>query len=205
MMRRGQVLVFAGRFSEAEAALWRALVGLRSHAVQARVLELLGDALMEQGRGDDALRSYEAALHAAPGFRRPYRGMAELILRRGNDAVRALECVENVVGPSGPSWNRWSIIGQSADDYWSLKAWALAQLGRGAEVANAVAEAIRKTNRKSPPDLAATYRRLGMAMQAIDRQAEAEEYLKKARDVDPHGRWAPLVKAALGERSVWRA
>jgi tetratricopeptide (TPR) repeat protein len=62
----------------------------------------------------------------------------------------------------------------------------------------------RKTNPKSPPDLAATYRRLGLAMQAIDRHAEAEEYLKKARDVDPHGRWSALVKAALGERSVWR-
>ena len=57
--------------------------------------------------------------------------MAELVLRRGHGAVRALECVENIVGPSGPSWSRWSSNGQSTDDYWALKAWALAELGRG--------------------------------------------------------------------------
>jgi hypothetical protein len=43
-----------------------------------------------------------------------------------------------------------------------------------------------------------------MAMLAMDRQAEAEEYLKKARDAEPNGRWSALVREALGERSVWR-
>jgi tetratricopeptide (TPR) repeat protein len=178
------------------------VAGLRSRKAQARALELLADALLEQGRYDEALRSYEAALHAAPGFRRPYRGMTELVLRQGHDPARALEYVENIVGPSGPTWNRWTENGQAIDDYWSLKAWALAELGRGAEVAPAVAEAIRKTNPKSKPDLAATWRRLGMAMQAMGRQAEADEYLKKARDADPHGRWSALARATSGERSV---
>src|ERR1035441_3025435 len=50
LMRRGAVLVIAGRFGEAEGVLRRALVNLHSHAVQASVLELLGDALLEQGR-----------------------------------------------------------------------------------------------------------------------------------------------------------
>jgi tetratricopeptide (TPR) repeat protein len=201
--RIGHILLLAGRFREAEETLRRAVAGLRSRAAQAHALEFLGDALLEQGRYDEAQRSYEAALAAAPGFRRPYRGMAELALRQGLDRARALEHVENIVGPKGPSWNRWTVNGQAADDYWSLRAWALAELGRGAEVPHAVAEAIRKTNAKSGPDLAATYRRLGLAMRAMDRQAEAEEYLKKASAVDPHGRWSALAKAALGERSAW--
>jgi len=204
LLRTGQMLLLAGRFREAEEALRRAVARLRSRAEQAHALESLGDALFEQGRDDEAMRSYEAALHAAAGFRRPYRGMAEMILRRGRGASRALEYIEKIVGPSGPSWNKWTINGRPNDDYWSLKAWALAELGRGAEVGPAVAEAIRHTNAKSAPDMAATYHRLGLAMQALDRQAEAEEYLKKARDVDPKGRRVALIKEALGERSVWR-
>jgi len=32
----------------------------------------------------------------------------------------------------------------------------------------------------------------------MDRQTEAQEYLKKAGDADPNGRWSALAKAALG-------
>lgn len=200
----GNLLLMQGRFREAEEVLRRALAGPRSRGAKALALEYLGDALLEQGRSDEAMRSYEAALHVWPGFRRPYRGMAESMLRQGRDPVRALGYVEQIVGPSGPSRSRITFRRQPLDDYWALKAWALAQLGRGAEVAPAIAEAIRRTNRKSRPDLASTYRRLGLAMRALEREAEAEEYLKKARDADPQGRWSALAKAALGERRVWR-
>ena len=205
LWRRGHILLLAGRFRQADETLRQAIARLRLRGQQAHALEFLGDALAEQDRPEEALRSYEAALRAAPGFRRPYRGMAELVLRRGREPARALEYIENIVGPKGPSWNRWTINGQPADDYWALKAWALAELGRGGEVDAAVAEAIRKTNAQSRPDVAATYRRLGLAMQALDRQAEAEQYLEKAVTADPHGRWSGLAKAALGRRSVWSA
>jgi tetratricopeptide (TPR) repeat protein len=193
LLPRGHFLLMAGRYREAEAVLRRAVAALRSRAAQGHALEFLGDALMEQGRSEEARRSYEASLAAVPGFRRPYRGMAELLLRRG-DATRALECVENVVGPSGPSWNRWTANGKATDDYWALKAWVLAELGRGAEVPPAAAQAIRQTNLKSGPDAAATYRRLGLAMKALNREGEAEEYLRQARDADPRGRWGTLAK-----------
>jgi hypothetical protein len=205
LLWRGHVLVLAGRFREAEETLRAAVARLRSRTAQAHALEFLGDALMGQGRFDEAQRSYEAALHAVPGFRRPYRGMAEVALQRGGDAARALEYVENILGPTGLSWNQWVNARHSKDDYWSLKAWALAELGRGAEAATAAGEAIRRTNPKSRPDLATTCRRLGMAMKALGRQAEAEEYFKRARDADPHGRWSAQVGAMLGEKSAWRA
>ena len=190
---RGVILLLAGRYEEAEETLRRAVARLRSRTAQAQALESLGDALLERGRYDEAWRSYEAAMRAAPSFRRPYRGMAELVLRQGRDPGRALECIEKIEGKG------------TRDDYCSLKAWALAELGRGSEVEAAVAEAIRKTNLKSRPDVATTYRRLGLAMQAMDRQAEAEEYLKKAVDAGPHGRWPALAQAALDRKSVWSA
>ena len=202
LRRRGHMLLSGGRFREAEEALRRAVARLRSHNAEAHALEFLGDALLEQGRYEEAMRSYEAALRAAPGYRRPYRGMAEVALRQGRDPARALEYVENILTPAGARSSLWTQNGRPHDDYWSLKAWALAELGRGSEVAPAIAEAIRKTNFKSRPDAAATYRRLGLAMQALDRQAEADEYLKKAVEADPNGRWSALARAALQRGSL---
>jgi len=187
---RGRVLLRAGKFREAEELLRQALASLRSNHRQAQTLEVLGDALTEQGRYDEAMRSYEAALHAAPGYRRPYRGMAELTLRRGRDAARAMEYVEKIPGPVQASWNPFSMNGKTSDDYWALKAWALASLGRGADVPPAVAEAVRRTNLRSKPDIAATYHRVGLALETIDRKSEAREYLLKAREADPYGTWA---------------
>jgi tetratricopeptide (TPR) repeat protein len=205
LQRRGHLLLLAGRFRESEETLRRAVARLRSRRSQAQALEFLGDALLEQGRYDEARRSYEAALNAAPGFRRPYRGMAELTLRQGRDPAQALEYIENIVGPKGPSWNPWTINGRANDDYWSLKAWALAELGRGAEAPAAMAEAIRKTNPKSRPDVASTYHRLGLAMQAMDRPSEAEQYLQKAIAAGPHGRWPTLARSALARKRILSA
>jgi hypothetical protein len=43
-----------------------------------------------------------------------------------------------------------------------------------------------------------------MAMLAMGEEAKAREYLQRARDVDPEGRWGKLAKEALGERTVFR-
>ncbi len=201
----GHVLLLAGRYREAEDSLRRAIAGLRSGLEQAMALQFLADALMEQGRYDEAMRSYEAALQAVPGYRRPYRGMAEMTLRQGKNPQQALEYVENILGSSGLAWPARGINGRPQDDYWALKAWALAQFGRSGEVAPAIDEAFKATNKKSLVDLAMTNYRAGMAMQAIGNQSSANDYFKRARDLDPHGHCGMLAQAALRQRSVWGA
>jgi hypothetical protein len=201
----GHVLLLAGRYREAEDSLRRAIAGLRSGLEQAMALQFLADALMEQGRYDEAMRSYEAALQAVPGYRRPYRGMAEMTLRQAKNPQQALEYVENILGSSGLAWPARGINGRPQDDYWALKAWALAQFGRSGEVAPAIEEAFKATNKKSLIDLALTNYRAGMAMQAIGNQSSANDYFKRARDLDPHGRCGILAQAALRQRSVWGA
>jgi tetratricopeptide (TPR) repeat protein len=184
---RGLALLLAGRYREAEENLRLAIAATKSGAEQARTLENLGDSLMEQGRYDEASGSYEAALRSQTGYLGPYRGMAELLLRRHQDPQRALEFVEN--SPSGPAWNRWTLTGDTRDDYWALKAWALAELGRTGEVGPAIENAMRATNRKSRPAMAATFYRAGMAMQALGKDKPAAEYFTRARAADPKGRW----------------
>jgi hypothetical protein len=42
-----------------------------------------------------------------------------------------------------------------------------------------------------------------MAMQAIGNQPAANDYFKRAQELDPHGRRGTLAQAALHAHSVW--
>jgi tetratricopeptide (TPR) repeat protein len=196
LRHRTLVLLVAGRYREAEETARRALAVTRN-SWQATVLDYLGSALMEQGRYDEATRSFEAALKATPKFRRPYIGLANVVLRQHRDPRRALELLEQVgtsKRPLGP---------ELRDEYWALKAWALAESGQTSEVAPAIENAFRYTP-QSKPGVAFTCYNAGMAMLAMGEEAKAREYFQRARNSDPEGRWGKLAKEALGERSVFR-
>jgi tetratricopeptide (TPR) repeat protein len=199
----GHMLLIAGRYREAENTLRRSLTGSQASESYGTALEYLGDALMEQGRYDEATRSYEAALHAFSFIRRPYRGMAEMLLRQDKNPQQALEYIERIIDFKGLSWRERQSNGKPEDDYLSLKAWALARLGRSSEVAPAIESAIRATDKKTLPDLATTYYRAGMAMQALDNLSSANEHFKKALEFDPLGRRGALAKIALTKGSVF--
>jgi tetratricopeptide (TPR) repeat protein len=193
----GRMLLLAGRYPEAEETLRRSLASSQARESYASALEHLGDALAEQGRYNEATRSYEAALLAFPWRRRTYRGMAEMALRRGQKPEQALEWIEKIVDFSGLSWRQRQANGKVQDDYWSLKAWALACLGRASDAAAAIENALRHTNKSSAPDMAATHYRAGMAMQALSNEPAAREHFKMAIQYDPHGRRGLLAQAAL--------
>ena len=199
----GQILVSAGRYREAEDTLRRSLASSRAGASYGSALEYLGDALLEQGRYDEAMRSYEAALLAFPWRHRPYRGMAELLLRRGEKPGQALEYIEKIIDFSGLSWSQRKGNGKPQDDYWALKSWALARVGNTSEVAEAIENALRDTNKNTAPDLATTHYRAGMAMQALGDESAANTHFKLAIELDPHGRRGMLATAALRETGVW--
>jgi tetratricopeptide (TPR) repeat protein len=199
----GHILVAAGRYREAEDTLRRSLASSQARQSYGSALEYLGDALLEQGRYDEAMRSYEAAVHAFPWRHRPYRGMAEMLLRRGEKPELALEYIEKVLDFSGLSWWQRKGNGNPQDDYWALKSWALVGVGRTSEVAEAIENALKHTGKNSAPDMAATHYRAGMAMQALGNESAANEHFKLAVQFDPHGRRGALSKAAMRETSVW--
>ena len=148
-------------------------------------------------------RSFEAALHTFTWLRRPYRGMAEMVLRRGKDPQQALQYVESIVDFNGLSRIQRQNNGRPQDDYWALKAWALASAGRASEVAAAIENAMKATDPKCLPDLATTHYRAGMAMQALGNVSESNEHFRRAMEFDPHGRRGMLSNAALHQTSVW--
>jgi tetratricopeptide (TPR) repeat protein len=201
--RSGHMLLAAGRYREAEDALRRSLASSHARESYGFALEYLGEALMEQGRHEEAMRSYEAALHAFPHLKRPYRGMAEMLLRRGEKPELALEYIEKIIDFSGLSRAQRAMNGKPQDDYWVLKAWALARLGRTSEVAEAIENAVRTTDKNAAPDMASTHYRGGMALQAMGNESAANEHFKLAVQFDPHGRRGTLAKAAMRETSIW--
>src|SRR5258708_19997488 len=75
----GHILLAAGRYCEAEDTLRRSLVSSHARQSYGYALEYLGDALMEQGRYDEATRSYEAALQAFSSRLPPYPRMPSLL------------------------------------------------------------------------------------------------------------------------------
>jgi tetratricopeptide (TPR) repeat protein len=131
--------------------------------------------------------------------------MAEMLLRQGKDPQKALQYVESIIDFAGLSRLQVKNNGRPQDDYWALKAWALASIGRSSEVAAAIEKALEATNPKSPPDLAATHYRAGMAMQALGNVLEAKDHFRRAVEFDPQGRRGKLASAALRETNVWRA
>ena len=168
-------------------------------------LEYLGDTLMEQGRYDEAMRSYEAALHTFTWLRRPYRGMAEMLLRQGKNPAQALTYVEKIIDFEGLSLVQRKSNGRPQDDYWALKAWALASLGQSSAVPEAIENAIKATSPKCRPDLATTHYRVGRAMQILGNEGEAAEHFRKAVELDPHGRRGTLANSVLRDTTVWGA
>ena len=200
----GHILLLAGRYREAEDVLRRSFTSSHAAATYGMALEYLGDTLMEEGRYDEAQRSFEAALHTFTWLRRPYRGMAEMLLRRGQDPQKALQYVESIVDFAGLSQLQIKNNGRPQDDYWSLKAWALACAGRSSEVAGAIENALKATSPKCLPDLAATHYRAGMAMQALGNVSEAKEHFRRAVEYDPQGRRGRLASAAMQDARVWR-
>jgi len=111
--------------------------------------------------------------------------------------------VEKIIDFTGLSAVQRSGNGRPQDDYWALKAWALAAIGRTSDVASAIESAVKANNPKCLPDLATTYHRAGIAMQAMGNNSSANQHFQRAIEPDPNGRRGNLSKAAMRERTVW--
>jgi len=126
-----------------------------------------------------------------------------MLLRQGKNPEQALEYVELILDSAGLGWQERQLNTRAQDDYWGLKAWALARLGRSSEVETAIENALKATDKTSRPDLATTHYRAGMAMQALGKQTAANEYFKRALQLDRLGRRGTLAQTELRNGTVW--
>ncbi|MBN2003568.1 MAG: tetratricopeptide repeat protein [Anaerolineae bacterium] len=94
-------------------------------------------------------------------------------------------------------WRRWLERYQRGVAH-SSRAWALAQLGRRAESAQALEQALAAADRRFVPEFAGVLYRAGQAEWLLGDRDKAIEHWGEARRLDPRGHFGGLADQALG-------
>lgn len=188
--------------------LARAILALKESSAVAHIL--LGDALLREGRREEAVREFEAAHGAAKLYLEPLKRLAEV--HRDEDDAEYLRCLRKLDSISPLNTERKCEIGKTyakkgdkerADQYFSA---AIANARREAmhhvervvtDIAEHMAEASPdlaekyyaqllelKGDNLSPEDIA-TFNRLGIALRRQGKWREAVENYKRALAVAP--------------------
>ena len=199
---RGEILAEAGRYQDAERLLRLSIE--RSNTKESGIALLdLGNVLMETGRYAEALRALEGASGIRPADSQPWRGRAELLLRQGLDPNQALEHAETALTLCRASRRERLVDRSRMGVTLSVKGWALAACGRGAEARQAIDEALKGPARRTRSPLAHIHYNAGMALIAFSDHAGATAHFRRAAELDPEGRWGRLAASMLHERASW--
>lgn len=192
--KEGLILSLAGRPAEAELAYRKALSSVQdgsSSYPRARLHASLGYALIDLARYGEAEQCFQHAIETGDQTGSSQDGLAELRLVQGVEVEKALDftcqAIERAKRRAG---------GLVPGTYYALQAWALAQLGRGAEVDEALAQAARVTE-PNPRTSASLNWRAGMALLAMQQTAEARKHFQMAYDTDPRGKYGVRCRQYL--------
>lgn len=168
LLLRGHVLHQLHRFSEAEQ-IARTLVARRTVVLD---YGLLGDALMEQGRLDEAAAAYQKMIDLKPCYQ-SYTRAAHLRWLKGDldGALVAIRLAIDTASPRDPESSAWA---------WTRLAAYELQRGTLAAAADAAAAALEKQ-----PDYAAALLTTGRIRLAQHRPAEAIDALRRAARLNP--------------------
>jgi tetratricopeptide (TPR) repeat protein len=168
LLLRGHVLHQLHRFAEAEQ-IARTLIAKRTVVLD---LGLLGDALMEQGRLDEAAAAYQQMLDLKPFFQ-SYTRAAHMRWLKGDldGAITAIRLAIDAASPRDPESSAWART--------RLAAYEL-QRGKLAEAESAAAAALEKE-----PGYAAALLTLGRIRIAQRRAADALDVLRRAARLNP--------------------
>jgi tetratricopeptide (TPR) repeat protein len=191
--KEGLILALAGRPAEA-ASCYRKALGMvpgGSSYPRERLLALLGYALIDLARYDEAEQCFQQAIEADDRTGNPQDGLAESRLVRGVEAGQALaftcQAIEHAKGRAD---------GRVPGTCYALQAWALALLGRSAEVDAALAQALHVPE-PNPRVSASLHWRAGMALLALRQTEEARQHFQTAYDLDPRGKYGSRSRQHL--------
>ena len=202
---RTDVLFYWGRARDAEPIL-KELVDTERHAnTRMLAFENLGNALLTQGRHDEAKRSFEAAAKLKPRRSKAYIGLAEVRLVQGVEPVQALADAERALELYRDSMLERKAVPERCATIRGVQAWALARLGRSAESQEAIAAGLREMVPQYLPIVAGFHWRAGMAMLVLENTNAAVDHFRKAAEVDPQGYYGGLAAQHLSQHSVWGA
>jgi tetratricopeptide (TPR) repeat protein len=203
---RGSVLHYAGRLTESEES-FRTGIGKgqrRAGAIQAVALTNFGNVLLHLGRFDAATQALKAVTKTYPRFYDAYNGLAEVLLRQGREAQRALLLVDNALKLRQDSPSMQKLDRHNLANMWANRAQAAALLGQMDDAASCVRMASEAGDPAFIPGLAATAWRCGMAFRLMNQESAALKEFQKATELDPKGFYGKLGASAVREHSVHR-
>jgi hypothetical protein len=171
----------AGRGEEAERCLRRALSEARGTdaAFRAHALMCLGFTLTDRGRYEESQRCFETVVAMGDRTGGARIGLAELLLKQGTEPEKALALIEEGMKIKKNRLARPERMGS--------RAWALGAMGRQREMDEAMATALRETDPSLKTVAAGVHWRIGKALVACQRIAEAIEHFQTAFQTDPLG------------------
>jgi tetratricopeptide (TPR) repeat protein len=195
----GMALFLAGRYEEARAELEESIRSTRREiaAGGGAGLDNIGCVLAAQGRYDEAIEMFEASLAISPKIACPNNDLAHALLEQGHSPERALELTDRGLALFQASlWQRLLeryVLGH----LWANRAWALAQLGRDSEAAQALERALAAADRSFVPEFSGVLYCAGRTELVRGDRVRAAEHLTQACQLDPVGHYGRLAARAL--------
>jgi tetratricopeptide (TPR) repeat protein len=199
---RGSALLELGRLEEAERALRRSLSMETNPALRIVARDELGLVLMEQGRWDEAAACFQACIAENPARGGGHRGMAEVLLRQGEQRAAALDAARLAVGADRAAKVARGWLGKeehddSLSESLAFLAWALARNSADrTEVESAQNEAFALCERNTKPILARLHFCAGHAYAILGDVSESARHFRSACELDPLGNYGRLARSA---------
>jgi tetratricopeptide (TPR) repeat protein len=195
LQMQGLALVIANRPVEAERCLRQALAKCSASLLckPGSLLALLGDALTDEGRYEEATKCLQGTIVMGDNRLGSARiDLAELLLRQGIEPLKALELVDEAMRRA------WGPVAAKVEPSRSAaQAWALALLGRRQEAEQAIERAIRVRRETGAGLFARTRLKVGMALVAMDQTEKAIEHFRAAYEADRAGKYGALALQQL--------
>lgn len=202
---KGTILMFAGRYQEAEQALRECIKAGQSSGRRHLGLVNLGYVLLELGRNDEAARSLDEVIKLQPHRAVPYSTRAEIYLRQGIEPERALALLDKGIQNKTGSEQQRRVDRHVLGYLFANRAWALFLLGRRKEAEQALKGAEdglqAALSDGVKPGAAGVHYHMARARLAGGETDRARVHLLETKKIDLNGKYAKLAEIALREKT----
>jgi tetratricopeptide (TPR) repeat protein len=190
-----------GHFAEAEQRLRTLSQAQENPKLGALIQDTLGEVLVEQGRHEEAMHCFQAALRLWPERGSTYRSVAEASLRRGGDSAEALRWARLAVEKekAGPGVSVDVKAMNLGLDLATL-AWAVAVHTHDMTEVDRLAEEVAQPAITPVCTQARVNYQFGKAWAALGDSARSSAHFRHAAQVDPNGIWGK-ASAAMASSS----
>jgi len=197
---RGDMLLYLGRFDEAEQCLRQSMALHSDPKRRALAYSSLGGLLLERRRYDEAMECFQNSLKLWPNHGSAHRHLAETYLRRGAGTSEAVKLAKLAISEDESRKPGSPLEQEAANTNLGLDlatlAWAVAADSQDRdEVDRLVDQALPLVSTVIP--LTAQVRcYAGYAYQALGDSRKSEYHFDEAARIDPHGLWGRNARAA---------